>query len=141
MKADFTDVTVVMDRSGSMSSCKKGAEEGLNGFIEKQKSDPGETNFTLCQFDTEYEFVHKAVPIKQVPRCELHPRGGTALLDAVGRAITETGSRPSTSPPSRRSSSSTANTVCVKAPGSSWMTNSGGHAHGLRTQLAHLASG
>ena len=45
------------------------------------------------QFDTSYEFVHHGVPISQVPRYELYPRGATALLDAVGRAINETGSR------------------------------------------------
>ena len=39
---------------------------------------------TLVQFDMEYEFVHKGVPIKQVPEYELVPRGVTALLDAVG---------------------------------------------------------
>ena len=48
---------------------------------------------TLVQFDTEYEFIHKGVSIKQVPKYELQPRGWTALLDAVGRAISETGQR------------------------------------------------
>jgi hypothetical protein len=44
-------------------------------------------------FDTDYEFVHKAVPIKDVPRVKIVPRGNTALLDALGKAITETGER------------------------------------------------
>ena len=48
---------------------------------------------TLVQFDTRYEFVHSAVPIENVPPYELEPRNATALLDAVGRAINETGSR------------------------------------------------
>jgi hypothetical protein len=45
------------------------------------------------QFDTEYEFLHKGVPIGQVPKYNLVPRGATALLDAIGRAINETGER------------------------------------------------
>jgi hypothetical protein len=65
----------------------------LNEFIRQQKEQPGQAVFTLVQFDTEYEFVHRAVPIGNVPKCELLPRGCTALLDAVGRAIVETGER------------------------------------------------
>ena len=69
------------------------AEGGINSFIEQQKQEPGEANVTLVQFDTEYEFVHSGVPIRQVPAFKLVPRGSTALLDAVGRAINETGAR------------------------------------------------
>src|SRR5262249_53284967 len=47
----------------------------------------------LVQFDTVYEFVHNAIPLRTVPQCTLEPRGNTALLDAVGRAIVETGER------------------------------------------------
>lgn len=93
MRQDLTDITVVMDRSGSMQSCQADAEGGLNRFIEDQKKLPGEALFTLVQFDHEYEFVHRGVPIKDVPYCKLVPRGNTALLDAVGRAIVETGER------------------------------------------------
>ncbi len=93
MRNDLTDLTVVLDRSGSMQSCKNDAEGGLNHFIEEQKKHEGDATFTLVQFDTEYEFVHKAIPIGEVPKCSLVPRGGTALLDAVGRAINETGER------------------------------------------------
>jgi hypothetical protein len=76
-----------------MASCRDDAEGGLNTFIEEQKKHPGETLFTLVQFDTEYEFLHKGKPIREVGPCELVPRGMTALLDAVGRAIAETGER------------------------------------------------
>ena len=93
MRNDLSDVTVVLDRSGSMASCRDDAEGGLNTFIEEQKKHPGETLFTLVQFDTEYEFVHKGKPIREVGPCQLVPRGMTALLDAVGRAIAETGER------------------------------------------------
>ena len=93
MRSDLTDITVVLDRSGSMESCKQDAEGGLNSFIEEQKKQPGSAIFTLMQFDTQYEFVHKGVDLQTVGRQVLKPRGSTALLDAVGRAINETGTR------------------------------------------------
>ena len=93
MRNDLTDITMVIDRSGSMQSIRTDAEGGINSFIEQQKQEPGEANVTLVQFDTKYEFVHSGVNIKQVPPFTLMPRGSTALLDAVGRAINETGSR------------------------------------------------
>ena len=93
MRTDLTDITMVIDRSGSMDSIKTDAEGGINTFIESQKSEPGEALLTLVQFDTEYEFVHQGVPIGGVPKFKLVPRGSTALLDAVGRAISEAGTR------------------------------------------------
>ena len=93
MRTDLTDITMVIDRSGSMQSIRTDAEGGINSFIEQQKQEPGETLLTLVQFDTEYEFVHSGVPVKQIPAFTLVPRGSTALWDAVGRAINETGAR------------------------------------------------
>lgn len=96
MKADLTDITLVIDRSGSMQDIRSDAEGGVNAFIENQAKEPGEALLTLVQFDTEYEFLYKGVLISQVSKYSLVPRGATALLDAVGRAINETGQRLST---------------------------------------------
>ena len=93
MRPDLTDITLVVDRSGSMSQISEDAEGGVNSLIADQSAQPGEALLTLVQFDTEYEFLHKGVPIGDVPKYKLHPRGMTALLDAVGRAINETGQR------------------------------------------------
>lgn len=93
MRTDLTDITLVVDRSGSMARSRRDAEGGVNAFIAEQAGKPGEALLTLVQFDTEYEFLHKGVPISDVPDYTLHPRGMTALLDAVGRAINETGER------------------------------------------------
>lgn len=94
MRNDLTDLTMVVDRSGSMASCRNDAEGGINTFIQQQKELPGECLFSLVQFDTDYEFVHKARPIHDIKLAyALVPRGNTALLDAVGRAIIETGER------------------------------------------------
>jgi hypothetical protein len=102
MRKDLSDITVILDRSRSMESCKSKAEEGLNAFIGEQKNLPNDAIFTLVQFDTVYEFVHQGIPIKTVPHCSLVPRGNTALNDAVARAIQETGKRLGDMPESDR---------------------------------------
>lgn len=93
MNTNLTDITLVVDRSGSMAKIKEDAEGGVNTFVAEQTKESGEALVTLLQFDTEYEFLHKGMPIRQVPKYELVPRGMTALLDAVGRAINETSER------------------------------------------------
>lgn len=93
MNEKLTDITLVVDRSGSMSAIRDDAQGGINEFIRQQKAEPNDANLTLVQFDNHYEFVHNGTPIQDVGEFELVPRGSTALLDAVGRAINETGSR------------------------------------------------
>lgn len=93
MKEDYTDIILVVDRSGSMQAIQKDAEGGVNAFIQQQAQQPGTATLTLVQFDTDYEFLHQGTPIDQVQEYSLQPRGATALLDAVGRAINETGQR------------------------------------------------
>jgi len=93
MRSDLTDITLVIDRSGSMEEIRSDAEGGINAFIREQARQSGEALLTLVQFDDEAEFVHRGIPIKRVRDYKLVPRGSTALLDAVGQAINETGSR------------------------------------------------
>lgn len=93
MNQDLTDITLLVDRSGSMESIRTDAEGGVNAFIQNQKQQTGQANLTLVQFDTHYEFVVNGVPIDQVGPYTLVPRGSTALLDAMGRAMEETGKR------------------------------------------------
>lgn len=93
MNQNLTDITVILDRSGSMYSCRDDAQGGLNAFINEQKEAEGEAVFTLAQFDDKYEVVHDGVSIQDVPECTLNPRGGTALYDAIGRTITTIGQR------------------------------------------------
>ncbi len=102
MRDDLTDITLVVDRSGSMESIRSDAEGGVNTLITDQAKEPGEAVLTLVQFDNVYEFVHQGASIQQVPRYALVPRGGTALLDAVGRAINETGARLAQMPEAQR---------------------------------------
>lgn len=98
----LADITLVIDRSGSMSAIQAEAQSGINAFIGEQAQAPGRANLTLVQFDTEYEFVHRGVPIGDVPPYTLEPRGMTALLDAAGRAIEEVGRRLEAMPEQER---------------------------------------
>ena len=102
MNANLTDLTLVVDRSGSMDAIRSDAEGGINALLKAQAQEPGDVLLTLVQFDTVYEFLHHGVPLKDVPPYKLEPRGGTALLDAVGRAILETGARLSAMPEADR---------------------------------------
>ena len=89
--ADLTLIAVLVDRSGSMAQCRDDMEGGLNTFVESQAGEPGDAEITLAQFDTKYELVWPLRPINDAPKYTLVPRGCTALLDAMGRFITEVG--------------------------------------------------
>lgn len=90
-----TDLTVVLDRSCSMSTCKEAMEEALNSYVTKQKEEPGECRFTLVTFDDTHEIPEgfNGVPIKYVGAIKLDPRGSTALLDALGSTVDNIGTR------------------------------------------------
>lgn len=92
--ANKTEIVVILDRSGSMASMKKDMEGGFEKFRADQAAQPGECVLTLVQFDSGgIETVHESMPIKDVPRMVLHPRGNTPLLDAVGTTIQRVGAR------------------------------------------------
>jgi len=96
MKANYTDINIVLDRSGSMENVKSDTIGGFNSFLSQQKAVDGEATITLVQFDDVYETVYKAVPLNEANPLNndtFVPRGMTALLDAIGRTIVETGRR------------------------------------------------
>jgi hypothetical protein len=88
-----TEIIMVLDRSGSMRSIDKATVEGFNKFLDEQKNSEGEAFVTLVQFDDRYEMNYQSVPVKNVDELVLNetfiPRGGTALLDAIGKTIEE----------------------------------------------------
>jgi hypothetical protein len=99
MKDNSTHLALLVDRSGSMSSIREDAQGGLKTLIAEQRALPGELTIELFQFDTEYE------KIDDIDGWTLQPRGMTALLDSMGKAITQVGeglaARPEEDRPSK----------------------------------------
>lgn len=97
------DILVILDRSGSMQDARADHEGGLRAFVEDQKAMSGDVRFTLAQFDTTNpcEIVYDRVPIDTVEVIELVPRGGTPLLDAIGKAVAHLRARQSQQPASQ----------------------------------------
>jgi uncharacterized protein YegL len=93
---NFTDITIILDRSGSMEVIKSATIEGFNSFLKDQKNDEHNSKLTLIQFDDIYETVYEGQEIKRAAylnRKTFEPRGMTALLDAIGTTIDSTKKR------------------------------------------------
>ena len=85
-----TDITIILDRSGSMDSIKQATIDGYNSFLKEHKALSTNTKLTLVQFDHEYEIVYHNKDIKKVRFLNertFSPRGTTALLDAIGKTV------------------------------------------------------
>ena len=106
MKDNFTRIAIVLDRSGSMESCKESTVAGFNEFIRTQKEIPGEATVKLVQFDDQYEtaFDKRLEECPELNQSTFVPRGSTALLDAQGRTIVELGQELAALPESERPS-------------------------------------
>jgi len=94
MKEDYTHITVLLDRTGSMQSIREDTIGGFNAFLNQQKEEPGLATLTLVQFDSQdpYEVIHDFRAIQSVPeltRATFVPRASTPLLDAMGRCIND----------------------------------------------------
>jgi len=94
MKKDYTHISIILDRTGSMETIRDDTIGGFNTFLNDQKKQPGIATMTLVQFDTvdPYEIIHKFKPIQEVPELTHEtyiPRASTPLLDAMGRGIND----------------------------------------------------
>lgn len=95
-----TDITFVLDRSGSMVVIKAETIGGFNRLLADQRELAAkgdlDTRVTLYQFDDQHETVYTARPVAEAPELTTKtfvPRGFTALNDAIGQAIVKTGVR------------------------------------------------
>jgi hypothetical protein len=100
MQDNYTHITLVADRSGSMSAVRSDAEGAINQFLTEQKKVEGKATLLFVEFDAPfhrrdddgYHIVHDG-DLQQAPTYTLQPRGNTALLDATGQAIVRTGEK------------------------------------------------
>ena len=85
-------ISMVLDRSGSMSGIASDIVGGFNHFLAEQRAQPGIARVTLAQFDSEdpFEVLIDGVDLREVTdldRSAYQPRAMTPLYDAVGRMI------------------------------------------------------
>ena len=88
---DLTELVFILDRSGSMAGLESDTIGGFNGLIDKQKKVDGKAFVTTVLFDNQQKTVHDRVDLAEVAPMtekEYYVGGSTALLDAVGDAVT-----------------------------------------------------
>ena len=91
--AEPVQIICILDRSGSMRGLTDDTIGGYNSFLDKQKQNPGKADVTTILFDDQYEVISQAVDLneaKYLTSEEYFARGTTALLDAVGRTVSNT---------------------------------------------------
>lgn len=92
-KRNVTDVFFVLDRSGSMQGLESKVSNSLNeqaGELAKASGPNDIYNVWIINFDTEIDVSVEGVPVTKLSCAGdfyLRPRGGTALWDAIGKAI------------------------------------------------------
>ena len=92
-EAEPVQIICILDRSGSMRSLAEDTIGGYNSFIEKQKQNSSKAEVTTVIFDDKYEKIVDGIDLQEIPEltsAEYYARGTTALLDALGKTITET---------------------------------------------------
>ena len=105
MNKNLTEIAYILDRSGSMGGMEEAAITGFNEFIQTQLDEPGDVSLSLLLFDNEFKLVHDRTPLQEVRQLDTQsyvPRGSTALLDAIGRAIDALGRKISKQPEDQR---------------------------------------
>jgi len=85
-------VTLILDETGSMQSCKGAAITGFNQYLGRLRDEPAETQFTLTLFNSsKTEIRYQAVPVRNVHHLDVEtyrPHDTTPLYDAIGRTLT-----------------------------------------------------
>jgi Mg-chelatase subunit ChlD len=84
-----SEIIVILDKSGSMTSIRKDAIGGFNAFLTEQKK-IGDAKFSLVLFSSKCEVIHDGVDLKDVPElteATYIPQDATALYDAIGNTV------------------------------------------------------
>lgn len=94
---DATHIIFILDRSGSMSGKEADVIGGVNSFIAQQREGEGGTGVSLVRFDNVVELVWNDLDVHRAPEltsADYWPRGGTALLDAMGMTVSAVRANP-----------------------------------------------
>jgi Mg-chelatase subunit ChlD len=88
-----TQITFVLDSSGSMSKIAEDTRGGFNEFLEEQREEEGTATVSLYNFDSDVTLVYENKMIEDAPKLDeenYRPGGSTALHDALAKAIDDT---------------------------------------------------
>lgn len=99
--SNLTQLLAIVDRSGSMLSCETEMRNALDQFFAEQAKEDGQCVVDYVQFDNQYQLVYRDKPVSEA-KAVLEPRGTTALLDAIGRGMTDLGEKLSALPEDQR---------------------------------------
>ncbi len=91
--AQPVQIICILDRSGSMRELVEDTIGGYNSFLDKQKQNPDRAQVTTILFDDQYEIISDSVDLNAANSLtseEYFARGTTALLDALGKTISNT---------------------------------------------------
>lgn len=109
---NYTHITIVLDKSGSMGHLRADTIGGINSFIAGQREVEGQVTVTLNQFSASWgpntpamTTTHDAVSLADFPQLtneDYVPGGGTALLDAIAKSAEQTGATLAAIPETRR---------------------------------------
>ena len=86
-------ICLILDRSGSMQGRENDVIGGVNSFLDEQKKLPDPASIAFVRFDT--DATERFRPMQALAEChpltkaDYQPRGGTPLLDAIGKTITD----------------------------------------------------
>jgi hypothetical protein len=98
-------ITLVVDRSSSMSMLVQGArtrtdgkmmnrareaDEGIKTFLDEQRDLDMKITVSRYDFDDKFEHTFGPVKLRHVPDYKIEPRGSTSLFDAIGFGIVRT---------------------------------------------------
>ena len=88
--ADYTELVLIVDKSGSMCGMEDDTIGGINALLAKHRESGVPTLVTVVLFDHHVRVLANRRSIDQVPQLtadSYEPGGCTALLDAVGTSI------------------------------------------------------
>ena len=90
MKKNWTELVLILDKSGSMSGLESDTIGGFNAMIEKQRKMEGGALVSTVLFANESEVIHDRVDLAKIEPLtdrQYQVGGCTALIDALGGAI------------------------------------------------------
>ncbi|CAL6028051.1 von_Willebrand factor type A domain-containing protein [Hexamita inflata] len=93
MKEDLIEVIAILDVSGSMFPIMNDTIGGFNAYLQELASQDQEIIITLILFSNQSRIIIERQNVKsciQLTEKIYRPMGGTALIDALGLAITNT---------------------------------------------------